>query len=437
MVKIVGVLSLICATWVYSLPFTSSSLNSIVLDNGLKVVVKVDHRAPVFISQVWYQVGASNEQRPLTGVSHMLEHMMFKGTSRYPIGEFSRIIARNGGQENAFTSKDYTAYYQKMHRSKLALALELEADRMQNLVFSEVELTQERQVVIEERRMRVEDNPNAKVYEQLNLLAFDSKGAYSYPVIGFKQDIEQYQLNDLKNWYQQYYVPNKATLVVVGDVDPQKVFKLAQRYFGQCAPSSLSVQSRPSVALKGGKKILKIQAKLPYYVLAFHVPSLLTDKNNEAYSLKMLSYLLSDSLNKHLLREKQIVSSIGASYALYDKYNTLFNLNFVPAKGVSSSLVLSEVRYLVAQFLRQTKDYQGLLARLKIQIESEFVFSQDEISTQAYYLGMGETVGLGAGVVNDFVHNMNQISLNDIRKVAQKYLDFNQANQVELIPQEM
>ncbi|MBE8190033.1 MAG: insulinase family protein [Candidatus Thioglobus sp.] len=159
------------------------------LENGLKIIVKVDNRAPVFISQLWYKVGSSDEHSGLTGISHMLEHMMFKGSSKYPAGEFSKIIAKNGGTDNAFTSRDYSAYYQKMHKSKLALSLELEADRMQNLVLQKTEFEKERKVVIEERRLRIEDNPNAKVYEHLQLISFAQNSGYYAPIIGFQNDI--------------------------------------------------------------------------------------------------------------------------------------------------------------------------------------------------------------------------------------------------------
>ena len=219
------------------------------LDNGLKLIVKEDKRSPVFISQLWYRVGASDEKQPYTGVSHMLEHMMFKGTQKLEPGEFSKIIAKNGGDENAFTSKDFTAYYQKMHKSKLELAIKMEADRMRNLTFSNRELMTERQVVIEERRSRVEDNPNAKVYEKLQEISYSKEGAYHTPVIGLKDDIETYPLSVLRDWYEKYYSPNNATLVVVGDVNPERVFSLTKKYFGVYPynPNIENISFRPSI----------------------------------------------------------------------------------------------------------------------------------------------------------------------------------------------
>ncbi|WXT99651.1 MAG: putative zinc protease [Catillopecten margaritatus gill symbiont] len=418
-----------------SLAFADSSVRTAVLDNGLKIIVKTDHRAPVFISQLWYRVGASDESRPNTGISHMLEHMMFKGTKAYEKGEFSAIIAKNGGNDNAFTGKDYTAYYQKMHKSKLALALKMEADRMRNLTFSDEELRKERQVVIEERRMRIEDNPNAKVYENLNLISFDETGAYHAPIIGLQKDIESYTLQDLRDWYAQYYAPNNATLVVVGDVQADEVIALAKQYFGgyQYNPK-ITNTGKPTIAKTGNSRILKLKAELSFYILSFPVPSLKTNEN-DAYALDMLSYVLDNGLSKTLIREQQIASSIGVGYRLYDKYNTIFTLSFIPAKGVSNDAVLSAIKTQVAELIKNPNVIKEELARTKTQLEAEFVFEQDRISTQSYYLGMLSTIGLGIDKLPSYVDKMNAINASDVAKVAKQYLNFSQANSVELIPQ--
>ena len=406
------------------------------LDNGLGVVVKVDDRAPVFISQLWYRVGASDESRPHTGISHMLEHMMFKGTNDYKAGEFSKIIAKHGGDENAFTSKDYTAYYQKMHKSKLALAIKMEADRMRNLTFSNPELEKERQVVIEERRLRVEDNPNAKVYEQLRLNAFAPEGAYHSPVIGFQTDIETYRLGDLRDWYERYYAPDNATLVVVGDVDPTEVMTHVKRYFGHYVASDLALQNRASVARVSPPSQLKLKAKLPFYTLGFHVPSLTTaDNPEEAYQLEMLAYVLDNGLSKGLIRNQQLASSIGVGYRLYDKYNTLFTISFVPAKGVETQQLLLAIQSQIKELIDQPQLVAPELGRTKAQLEAAFVFEQDLIHTQAYYLGMLESIGLGVESLFEYVPSMNQVQARDLSNVASKYLDFTKANQVELMPQ--
>ncbi len=408
------------------------------LENGLKIIVKVDSRAPVFISQLWYKVGASNESRPNTGISHMLEHMMFKGTYQYPVGEFSRIIAKNGGDENAFTSKDYTAYYQKMHRSKLGLAIKMEADRMRNLTFSNRELEKERQVVIEERRMRVEDNPNAKVFEQLRLISFDKSGAYHAPVIGFQADIESYKVQDLRDWYEKYYAPNNAALVVVGDVDPAQVIKYAQQYFSMYKfnPQIENLKDKPPIALIRQTKQLKLKAKLPLYTLAFHVPSLGSAKDkSQAYQLEMLAYVLDNGLSKTLTRDEQIASSVSVSYRLYDKYQTQFNISFIAAQGVDNDTIISAIKQQVAELIQHPELLKDEIRRTKAQLEANFVFEQDQISTQSYYLGMLQTVGLGIDKMFNYVDKMNEIETKDLSNVANLYLNFDQINTVELLPQ--
>ena len=408
------------------------------LDNGLKIIVKIDDRAPVFISQLWYKVGASNESRPNTGISHMLEHMMFKGTNKYPVGEFSRIIAKNGGDENAFTSKDYTAYYQKMHNSKLELAIKMEADRMRNLTFSSRELEKERQVVIEERRMRVEDNPNAKVFEQLRLISYGELGAYHAPVIGFQADIESYQLKDLRDWYETYYAPNNATLVVVGDVDPAQVVAYAKQYFSAYAFNSKisQLKDKPPIALTQQYKQLKLKAKLPLVTMAFHVPSLNSAQDkSQAYQLEMLSYVLDNGLSKTLIRDRQIASSIGVDYRLYDKYQTQFTISFIPAQGLENKTVINAIKQQVTELINRPELLTDEIRRTKAQLEANFVFEQDQISTQSYYLGMLETVGLGVDKMFEYVDKMNEVVSKDLSKAAKLFLDFEQMNQVELIPQ--
>ncbi|MDC9715518.1 MAG: pitrilysin family protein [Gammaproteobacteria bacterium] len=425
------------SAFAYANELEKHNITQATLDNGLKIIIKTDKRAPVFISQLWYRVGASDESRPNTGISHMLEHMMFKGTRDYKVGEFSKIIARNGGDDNAFTSKDYTAYYQKMHKSKLALAIKMEADRMRHLQLSNDEFEKERQVVIEERRLRIEDNPNAQVYEHLKLISFDKNGAYHAPVIGFQADIESYRLHDLRTWYERYYAPNNASLVVVGDVEPAEVIALAQQYFGGYKINpNITNADNPTIAQTGNKRVLKLKARLPFYILSFPVPSLKTTNNERTtYALDMLAYVLDNGLSKALIREQQIASSIGAGYRLYDKYNTLFTLSFIPAKGVSNEAVLSAIKSKITELIKNPNLIKAELARIKTQLEAEFVFEQDRISTQSYYLGMLSTIGLNVETLFSYVGKMNAVSANDVAQVAKQYLNFSQANSVELIPQ--
>ena len=208
--------------------------------NGMKVIVKEDHRAPVVISQVWYQVGSAQEHSGITGVSHVLEHMMFKGTEKFPSGTFSSTVAKIGARDNAFTGRDYTAYYQLMGKEHLAVSFELESDRMLNLILAEEDFKSEVEVVKEERRLRTDDNPNARVYEQLYSTAFVNN-PYHHPIIGWMNDLDNLALADLADWYQRWYTPNNATLVVVGDVDPESVIAMAEQYFAGLPNHDLSI----------------------------------------------------------------------------------------------------------------------------------------------------------------------------------------------------
>ena len=208
------------------------------LANGMRVIVKTDRRAPVAVSQVWYRAGSTDEFNGTTGVAHVLEHMMFKGTHEVPAGEFSRRIAAAGGRENAFTSRDHTAYFQTLQKDRLELALKLEADRMANLNLSADEFAKEIQVVMEERRLRTEDNPHARLYEGLMATMFQAH-PYRRPIIGWMDDLKNMTVADARDWYQRWYAPNNATLVVAGDVDPVRVFAWAERYFGGIAARPL------------------------------------------------------------------------------------------------------------------------------------------------------------------------------------------------------
>ncbi|MHB8915903.1 MAG: M16 family metallopeptidase, partial [Thiobacillus sp.] len=200
------------------------------LPNGLRVIVKEDHRAPVMVSQVWYRAGSVDEFNGTTGVAHVLEHMMFKGTKTIPAGEFSKRIAAAGGRENAFTSRDHTAYFQQMHKDKLELSLQLEADRMANLVIDDPTFAKEIQVVMDERRMRTDDNPQSVLYERLMAAAYQAH-PYQRPIIGWMNDLEQMTGQDARDWYARWYSPNNATLVVAGDVNADAVIALATKYF--------------------------------------------------------------------------------------------------------------------------------------------------------------------------------------------------------------
>lgn len=395
--------------------------------NGLKVLVKEDHRAPVVVSQVWYKVGSSYEPGGITGISHMLEHMMFKGTKQYPAGEFSRIIAENGGQENAFTGSDYTAYFQTMEKSRLEISFKLEADRMRNLDLKAEELAKEREVVTEERRMRTDDKPRAKTLEQFNAVAF-TNSPYQNPVIGWPTDIANYQVEDLQTWYQKWYAPNNATLVVVGDINAAETIQLAEKYFAELKPSDIQpLKPQAESEQKGLRKItVKAPAKLPYLMLGFKAPVLNTAQADwEAYALEVLAGILdggnSARLASRLVRGKQIAVAAGAHYDLTSRLSDMFMLEATPAEGQSVfdlEYALKEEVYQLQSELASDEELQ----RVKAQVLANDIYQKDSNFYQAMELGLLETVGLGWQKAGQYVDNINRVTAEQVREVARKYL---------------
>jgi len=398
-----------------------------VLGNGLKVLVKEDHRSPAVVSQVWYKVGSSYEPGGITGISHMLEHMMFKGTDRYPAGEFSRIIAENGGRENAFTGRDYTAYFQTLEKSRLEVSFKLESDRMRNLHLLAAELKKELQVVTEERRMRTDDKPRAKTREYFMAAAF-SNNPYKNPVIGWPSDIAHYQVEDLQAWYQRWYAPNNATVVVVGDVRAEDVFKLAEKYYAKLQPSDIKpLKPQTEIKQRGIRNItVKLPAKLPYILMGYQVPVLKTAEQQwEAYALEVLAGILdggsSARLASRLIRGQQIAVSAGAGYGLYSRMSELFMLDATPAQGKT----VFDMEYALKEEIYQLKSElvnNEELQRVKAQVLASAVYERDSDFYQAMQLGMLETVGLGWQKVDEYVSKINQVTAEQVREVARKYL---------------
>ncbi|WP_455197976.1 M16 family metallopeptidase, partial [Kaarinaea lacus] len=289
---------------------SSDGVHEYRLANGLKILVKEDHRAPVVVSQIWYKAGSSYEHNGSTGVAHVLEHMMFKGTQKLGPNEFSKIISANGGRENAFTGKDYTAYFQQLEKSRLPISFELEADRMANLKLRAEDFEKEVKVVMEERRMRTDDKPRSLTYEHFIATAFVNS-PYHHPIIGWMNDLENMTVDDMRQWYSNWYAPNNATLVVVGDVDPQQVLTLAREHYGKIPPGKVpDIKPQQEVEQNGIRRIVvKEPAQLSYLLMGYKVPVLKTAENDwEPYALEMLAHVLdgSDSsrFNRELIRGK-------------------------------------------------------------------------------------------------------------------------------------
>jgi zinc protease len=419
-----------CAVLVAALccaPAIAADAQQRVLGNGMKVVVKEDHRSPTVVSMVWYRAGSMDEVSGSTGVAHVLEHMMFKGTGKVPTGEFSKIVARAGGRSNAFTSRDYTAYHQQLHKSKLPLVLELEADRMANLVLSEEEFSKEIRVVMEERRMRTEDDAHSQVSEQMMASVYVVH-PYRTPVVGWMNDLVNMRVKDARAWYDTWYVPNNATLVVAGDVVTGEVFSLVEKFFGPI-PSRPLPERKPQVEPKqSGIKRLTVKApgELPYVLMAYHVPVLRDpEKDWEPYALSVLNGVLDGydaaRLNRELVKISRIANGAGASYDAVNRGEALFYLDGTPAEGRTAPEIEEALRGQIARVVKEGISEQEL-RRVKAQVTASQVFSQDSVYYQATRIGMLETVGIPYQTADLQVRKLQEVTAEQVREVARKYL---------------
>ena len=398
-----------------------------VLANGMKIVVMEDHRAPTVASMVWYKAGSMDELSGTTGVAHVLEHMMFKGTKGNAPDMFARTIAAAGGRDNAFTNRDYTAYFQQLHKSKLPLAMRLEADRMRNLTLSEKEFEKEIKVVMEERRWRTEDKPRSLVYEQLMAVAFLAH-PYRWPVIGWMNDLESMTIQDLRQWYHRWYAPNNATLVVVGDVKPEQVFKLAQRYYGKYKPIALPVRKPQDEPLQQGirRVTVKAPAKLPYLIMGYRVVPLRDARNDwEPYALEVLAGVLDGHpaarLNRELVREARIAQSVGTGYDLLARGPSIFLLEGTPSEGRTVAELEAALREQVRRIVDEGVGEEEL-NRVKAQVVANQVYSRDSMFYQAMQIGQLEMVGLSYKDLDVLIQKLQAVTADQVREVAKKYL---------------
>lgn len=418
-----------------------SQTQQFTLNNGLKILVKEDHRAPIVVSMVWYNIGSADEPTGMTGISHVLEHLMFKGTKQYPLGIFSKKIAALGGQENAFTNNDYTAYYEKIAATHLAVSLELEADRMNNLLLDSNEFDKEIKVIQEERRLRTEDNPQALTFERF-LAAAHLSAPYQHPVIGWMNDLQHFNVQDAKRWYQQFYAPNNATLVVVGDVKAQEVHRLAETYFGKLGIRQQPLRKTPIEPPALGEKSIEVHtpAQVPMLILGYTVPSVKSAPETEAkmpYALDVIATILdsgdSGRLSKQLVHGSQIASNANTYYNLYARYQTQFVLFATPSKTHTLDDVKEGILTELNR-LKTTRIDEQELRRIKTQITAQKTFEKDSIFDQAMEIGLLETVGLGWQAAGSYVDQINQVTAEDVQKAANLYFQNNQMTQARLIP---
>ena len=421
-------------TSAYSVSAQTGKVTTFELENGLQGVVIEDHRAPVVTNMLWYKVGSADEPAGYTGVAHFLEHLMFKGTKTLKPGEFSKTVKENGGVDNAFTSYDYTGYFQRVAADRLPLMMKLEADRMRNLVLSEEDVVTERNVVIEERNTRTESDPNSLFQEQRRAMMFMNH-PYRNPVIGWRHEIEDLNLEDALDFYKTYYAPNNAILVVAGDVTPELVKELAEKYYGSLEPSdNIPPRVRPKEPPHLSPVRLTFQDERqtqPYLVRSYQAPKRQSGNQKEAAALVLFSHLLGGSGISSVMGQKLQLDQKIAVYtdSWYDSMSydpETFGIYAMPRPGVSLEDLEAAVDKVLAEFLEEGVDADHL-ARLKVQVAAEDIYDLDNQSGVARTYGQALTAGLTVEDVQSWSGVLQSVTEADIMAAARKVLVMEQS----------
>ncbi len=409
---------------------TSAPPASFTLGNGLQVVVIPDHRTPVVTQMIWYKVGSADETPGKSGLAHFLEHLMFKGTAKHPTGEFSQTVLRIGGNENAFTSTDYTGYFQRVPREQLPRMMEFEADRMTGLILKDENVLPERDVVLEEFNMRVANNPEARLTEQI-MAALYLNHPYGRPVIGWHQEIEKLDREDALAFYKRFYAPNNATLVIAGDVEAKDVRPMVEKTFGEVAaqPAIAAQRRRPQEPEPAAPRTVTLsdaRVEQPVMRRYYLVPSAATAAAGESPALDVLAQLMGGGSNSYLYRalviDRPLAVSAGAGYSGTSLDATQFMVSAAPKPGVEFSQieqVIDDVISNVGQNAVRPDD----LERVKTQLIAEAIYAQDNQATLARWYGGALTSGLSIDDIRNWPDRIRAVTAEQVRGVAQKWLD--------------
>ncbi|NCI79280.1 M16 family metallopeptidase [Acinetobacter kanungonis] len=430
-------------TPVYAKPqqHLSNPTTETTLDNGLKVIIREDHRSPMVMTQIWYAVGSSDEPDNLSGISHALEHMMFKGTTKVPNDEFTRLSRLYGGSVNAATFTNYTNYYQLYQKDYLALALELESDRMSNLVLRQQDFETEMKVVMEERRQRIDDNPRTLAFERFKWIAYPTSH-YRQPVIGYMKNLKMLALEHLKKWYQDWYTPNNAILVIVGDVEATATLELVKRYF-----ASIPAQKTPSrndvleVTNLGYRQLeVELPVQVPNLYLAWNVHSLATATNpQDAYTLVIIKNILDSGitsrLQNNLVREQKLATSVSVSYDPYNRGDSLFSISALPANDVPLQDIENAILNELEQ-LKSTPVSTDEINRVITRYVADLIYSQDDIAGQARIIGTLEINGLSHRILDQLPQHYAAVTPEDIQRVANTYFNHNNNSSMYILPEQ-
>jgi zinc protease len=410
-------------------PARADPVTSFALDNGMDVVVIEDHRAPVVTHMVWYRVGAADEPPGASGIAHFLEHLMFKGTETREPGEFSSIVARNGGTDNAFTSYDYTAYFQRIAADRLGLVMELEADRMVNLALREEDVRTERDVILEERNQRVENNPSGLFREQVSAAQYLNH-PYRVPIIGWRHEITELDRDAALDFYTTHMTPNNAILVVAGDTTPEKVRTLAEEHYGALpANPDLPPRTRPQEPPQLAERRLTLRdarVSQPYVARSYLAPERDSGAQDKAAALTLLAGLLGSGqtsvLNEALQFESKIAVQTGAWYSGMSLDDTTFNLFVVPAAGVTLQDAEDALDEALAEFLETGPDPDHL-ARIKSQLRAQEIYDRDDAAGEARRYGRALTQGLSVADVQAWPDILQSTTAEEITAAAREVFD--------------
>ncbi len=409
-----------------SLTSDSRTLTSeFILDNGLKILVIPNQKAPAVVHMVWYKVGAIDEASGKSGLAHFLEHLMFKGTKEVPAGEFSKIIARNGGQDNAFTSEDYTAYFQLIAKEHLPLVMKMEADRMQNLSFDEANVLRERKVIIEERRFRVDNDPSARLHEEMSASLYRNS-RYGIHTIGWLHEMEKLSKEDAIDFYKTYYAPNNAILVIAGDVNPDEAIQLAKKYYGDISPSknikARIIAEEPPHRTRQELILNDKDVKAPEWHSYYLAPSIIKGESKYAFPLLVLAYILGNDntglLYRSLVEEIKIASRIAVYYDPLALGETVFGISVHAKKDgrMLKTLMPSTLNKITRKIGNKE------LENAKRALIADFTFNQDSLSGLAFFYGRALAIGLPLKEIENWSKNIEGVTLKDVGEAASAIL---------------
>ncbi len=410
------------------------------LDNGLDVLVREDHRAPVITVMVWFKAGSIDEAPYETGLAHVLEHMMFKGSKRLDAGEFSRTVARFGGSDNAFTSYDFTAYFQQYEASRLPLALELEAERLKNLKIDDESFRRELQVVMEERRQRTDDKPTALAWEKFQAVARPGTG-YAHPIIGWRDQLAQLRPEQARSWYQRFYVPGNATLVIAGDVTPERVRPLVEKFFADLPQGETPPRPETTLNPPAGERrmTLRLPVRVPALYMSYNVPSLTTaDHQDDFYALTMLGGVLdggiSARMESNLVRGQRVAAGVGAGYDGLQRGNGTFTITATPNPEVSLEALETAIKAEIEKIAQQPPS-EAEMDRVRAGVLASQIYQRDSVMGQAMELGTLSVLGLDWRLAQQFDDNLEAVTPEQVQQAARDWLVAERSAVAHVIPE--